>query len=116
MENDRCLVHWLTFLNIFREHCYSRNPERLSPEIVSEEHICAKSIHMELKLQKANEIIQRLQKRCADKNSELDRLRSSLKRLTLSKANLKELLQDIRNKNMISDEGHQVLQVNIFSL
>lgn len=83
----------------------------MSAEIESHNHICSQSINLNLKLQRANETIAKLQKRCSEKKSEIDRLRSALKRAKLSKFNYKELLEEIKEKNMISEEGHHILQV-----
>lgn len=98
----------------FSDHTYPSKGD--SPKVISEDHICSKSIYMEMKLQKAEKIIENLKKRCTEKSSEINRLRSALKRVTLSKTNLKELLQQLKDRNFISDDGHNVLQVNIFSL
>lgn len=84
--------------------------------VISEEHICAQSIYLQLKLQQADGIIKKLQKRCSVKTTEIARLKSSLKRLTLSKMNLKEILQETKDKKMISEKELQVLQVNVFAL
>lgn len=71
---------------------------------------------MELKLQKYDEVIEKLKKRCAEKTSEINRLRSALQRVALSETNMKELLQHLKDKNFITDEGQSVLQVNLFTL
>lgn len=71
---------------------------------------------MELKLQKYEQIIQKLKDRCTEKTSEINRLRAALKRIALSKTNMKELLQQLKDKKFITDEGHSVLQVNLFTL
>lgn len=105
------------FFCFHSEHNYPTDPAQTSPEVVSTEHICSKSIYLELKLQRARETISKLQKRCADKTAEIGRLKSAVKRLAVSKTNLKELIEDIKQKNMISEQGHQnLIQVNLFNL
>lgn len=100
----------------FSEHSYTRKPSSVSPDVVSGEHICSKSIYMELKLQKAEETIAKLKKKVVERTSQVNRLQAALKRATLSKMHLKDVLQEIKTKNMISDEGYDILQVNIFTL
>lgn len=98
------------------DHNYSTDSARESPPVVSEDHICSKSIYLELTLQRSKEIIKKLQKRCAEKTAEIGRLKSAVKRLAISKSNLKDVLHEIKERKMISDDGHQVLQVNVFNL
>lgn len=100
----------------FSDHNYHRDPAQSSPEVINVEHICSQSIYLELKLQRANDIIAKLQKRCHEKSAEIGRLRAALKRVTLSKSNMKEVLQEIKEKKMISEEGFTSLQVNVFNL
>lgn len=100
----------------FSDHNYHKDPAQVSPEVISAPHICSQSIYLELKLQRSNEIIEKLQKRCHEKTAEIGRLRASLKRVTLSKTNLKVVLQEIKEKKMISEEGFTSLQVNVFNL
>lgn len=95
-------------LNLF----FSIEPDK---PIVSEDHICSQSIFLQLKLQQSNEVIERLKKRCSERTKEVARLRASLKRVTMHKMNLKEILDEIKEKKMISEEGHQILQVNVFN-
>lgn len=104
----------ICYFRISSDHSYPSKGN--SPQVISDDHICYKSIYMELKLQKAEQTIEKLKKRCAEKSSEINRLRTALKRVALSKTNLKELLQQLKEKKFISDEGHNVLQVNLFSL
>lgn len=76
------------------------------------EEICKKCLETELKLQKSQIIIAKLQKRCSKKTSEIKRLRVSEKRAKLGKRTLEELLHDVKENKWISDEGQQVLNVN----
>lgn len=112
--DDVMYLKFNKFLNS-SDHSYPSRGD-LSPQIISEDHICSKSIYMELKLHKYEEIIEKLQKRCTVKTTEINRLRTALKRITLSKTNMNELLQQLKDKNFITDEGHSVLQVNLFTL
>lgn len=75
-------------------------------------HICSKSIQLEFELQKARIIIDRLQKRCAEKAVQINRLKVAERRATLAKLNLEGIIKDIKERKWISDEGEQVLNVN----
>lgn len=75
-------------------------------------HVCQKSIDLDIQLQKAKSTITKLQKRCSDKSSEINRLKASEKRLRLSKCTMEEILRDFKEKKWISDEGQSVLNVN----
>lgn len=79
---------------------------------LTHEEICKKCLQMELKLQKSQATIAKLQKRCSQKTSEIKRLRVSEKRAKLSKKSLEDLLHDIKENKWISDEGQSVLNVN----
>lgn len=74
--------------------------------------ICKKCFELEVKLQKSQVVISKLQKRCAEKSAQIKRLRASEKRSKLAKKSLEDLLQDIKEKKWISDEGQNVLNVN----
>lgn len=69
-----------------------------------EEHICSNAIYLELKLQKAQNTIATLQKRCKDKTADIVRLRSALNRSQLAQKNIHERLQMLKNQNLIPDE------------
>lgn len=99
-----------------RDHNYQVDPVKDSPEVISHQHICSQSIYLDLKIRKANETIKKLQNKVQEKTTTIGRLRSALKRVTLSKSNLKEVLDEIKEKKMISEEGFKSLQVNIFTL
>lgn len=62
-------------------------------------------------LQKSISIIAKLQKRCALKTAEVNRLKASEKRLRLSKCTLEEILRELKEKKWITDEGQSVLNV-----
>lgn len=111
--NNVFKIKYNFFIN-FRDHNYPSKGD--SPQIISEDHICSKSIYMELKLQKCEQIIEKLKNRCIEKTTEINRLRTALNRVVLSKANMKELLQQLKDKKFITDEGHSVLKVNLFTL
>lgn len=74
-------------------------------------HICQKSINLDIQLQKAKSTIAKLQKKCADKVAEVNRLKAAEKRLRLSKCSLEEILRDLKEKKWISDEGENILNV-----
>lgn len=88
-----------------------RPSEQTSHGMVRQVHHCSKSIELEMQLIKANNAIRKLQTRCIEKSSELIRLRSALKRSEMSKCTLKEILNEIRKNKLISEEGHQKLNV-----
>lgn len=72
---------------------------------------CANCLKLDVRLQKSEMTIKKLQKRCADKSNEIKRLRLSEKRSKLAKKTLEELLCEIKDKNWISDEGRDILKV-----
>lgn len=74
-------------------------------------HTCSRSIQLELKLLKANEIIKNLQLKYAAKNAEINRIRSNLRRIKLSKSNLEAILREVKEKKLISEEGHRIMKV-----
>lgn len=70
-----------------------------------------KCLQLEMKLQKSEIVISKLQKRCADKTSEIKRLRLSEKRSKLAEKTLEDLIHEMKEKNWISEEGRDVLNV-----
>lgn len=80
-------------------------------EIVREYHHCRKSIQLEFELQKAKQTIEKLQFGCKEKSGKINRLQKALNRSILRNANMKDLLIDLKNRNMISDEAHSALNV-----
>lgn len=82
-----------------------------TPIDAEQQDICKNCLVLEVELQKSKMVIAKLQKRCADKTAEINRLRLSEKRAKLAKKTLEDLLKDIKNKNWISDEGRDVLNV-----
>lgn len=80
-------------------------------EIVHEDHHCSKSIQLEIELQKARKTIEKLQIGCREKAAKINCLRKALNRSKLSNANLKDLLNDLKSREWISDEAHSVLSV-----
>lgn len=94
-----------------RDHDYSK--ALANESTTDQEHFCAKSLRLDVQLQKANEVIKTLQKRCSEKTKEINRLRSSLKRAEVNKSNLKVVLNEMRDKEMISNECHRILEVII---
>lgn len=79
----------------------------------SETHTCSKSIELVLKLQKANDAIKALQLKHKEKMTEINRIRSSLRRTQLRNSNFQAILKEIKNKKMISEEGVRILKVKI---
>lgn len=76
------------------------------------EHICGKSLNLDLRLQKANQVIKKLQQRCTEKSKEIFRLRAALKRSEVNRSNLKELLKSMKDNKIISDECHRIMEVS----
>lgn len=97
------------FADIFEE-LYSDGENH---EIHENDHICVKSIKLDVELQKAKLIIAKLQKKCAEKSSQINQLKATEKRLRLAKYNLEEFLKKFKEKKWISDEGRHALNVNI---
>lgn len=82
------------------------------PSQPNQRHECCNNcLQLEVQLQKSAMVITKLQKRCADKTSEIKRLRLSEKRSKLKKKALEDLLSELKEKNWISDEGRDVLKV-----
>lgn len=75
-------------------------------------HVCQKCIDLDIQLQKAKSTITKLQKKCSEKTSDINRLKASEKRLRLSKCTLEEIFREFKEKKWISDEGQSVLNVN----
>lgn len=76
------------------------------------QHTFEKSFALELQLIKANETIEKLQKRCAEKTALINRLRASEWRLRLSRSNLQGILNDFKKKKWVTEEGQHILNVN----
>lgn len=74
-------------------------------------NLCKKCLQLEVKLQKSQMVISKLQKRCADKTGEIKRLRLSDKRSKMANKTLEDLFREIKSKKWISDEGQEVLNV-----
>lgn len=88
-------------------------PEETTSGSVDGEHHCSKAINLELMLLKAKETIKKLQTRCSEKTKDISRLRAALKRSEMSKYSLQEILNDMKENKMISDEGQHILSVTI---
>lgn len=99
----------LSSQNQLNETCIETPVEK--PE---ETHICEKSIILDIELQKAKNVILKLQKKCAEKSAQINRLKASEKRQRLAKCSLEEILHDFKAKKWISKEGQSVLNVNSF--
>lgn len=80
---------------------------------MSNAHVCKKSLELQVQLTRANETIKKLQRRCAEKTLQLNRLKATEKRCRLAKKNLEEMVRDMKEKKWISDEGQLILHVNI---
>lgn len=78
----------------------------------SSKSLCTKCVQVEIEVQKAKITISKLQKRCGEKTSEINRLRLSQKRAQMAKQTLEDILKDMKEKNLISDEGRSILNVN----
>lgn len=63
-------------------------------------------------LQKAKLVVTKLQKRCTEKASEIKRLKAAEKRSRLARCTLEDMLQEMKQKKWITDEGQDVLNVN----
>lgn len=74
--------------------------------------ICNKCVQLEVELQKAKLVVLKLKKRCTDKVSEIKRLKAAEKRSRLAKCTLEDMLQEMKQKKWITDEGEDVLNVN----
>lgn len=61
---------------------------------------------------KKNEIIKRLQTRCQEKTAHIKRLSESAKYYQRRVVTLKNLLQDLKKENLITNKVHEVLNVN----
>lgn len=82
---------------------------------VDKEHVCTKALQLDVQLQRANAIIKKLQIKCAEKTKEIIRLRSALKRSEINRSNLKEVLKEMKDNNIISEECHRILEVIILN-
>lgn len=72
---------------------------------------CLKCPQVNLQLQKSKLQIIKLKKQCAQKSSEIKRLRAAQTRSKLAKSSLEEIIREIKEKKWISDEGQDVLNV-----
>lgn len=84
----------------------------LDNEKIRESHHCPKSIQLEFDLQKAKKTIEKLQIGSKEKAAKINRLQKALNRSKLTNSNLKDLLNDLKNRKWISDEAHSILNVN----
>lgn len=96
-------------------HNFEESRNDIIEETPSDSHVCKKSLQMEIQLIKANETITKLQRRCAEKTEQLNRLKASEKRCRLAKKNLEEILREFKEKKWVSDEGQQILNVNNYN-
>lgn len=99
-------------LFIFFPRLEENQSSSLHYDIVHETHHCGKSIHLDIELQKSKQVIEKLKTRCAQKCAEINRLNKALIRCKLSNSSLKELLNEARDRNWISDDAHSILNVN----
>lgn len=74
--------------------------------------VCGKCVQVEIDLQKSKAVIKKLQARCVQKTAEIKRLRAAEKRSKIAKCNLGEMLREMKEKNWISNEGQEILNVN----
>lgn len=73
------------------------------------------ALQLDVQLQKSNEIIKKLQIKCVAKTKEITRLRSALKRSEINRSSLKEVLKEMKDSNIISEECHRMLEVIILN-
>lgn len=60
-----------------------------------------------------NETVNRLRESCINRNKEIRRLRVAANRLKLRTNSLKELLNDLKQEKLISEEAEKVLIVRV---
>lgn len=92
--------------NVIHSHisCTSNVPAQVS--------VCNKCVDVQVELQKAKIAVEKLKKKCSDKASEIKRLKAAEKRSRQAKCTLEEMLQEMKKKKWITDEGQDVLNVN----
>lgn len=103
--------------NLFDEHvqhlcaieCDNHSEQK---EIMIDDHLCKKSLDLEIQIQKLNATITTLRARCVTKSNENKRLRNQVSRLRIRTDTLKGLLDDSKEQNLISNEARNILQVS----
>lgn len=73
--------------------------------------VCNKCIQLEIELQKVKLSVTKLQKRCSDKAAEIKRLKAAEKRSRLAKCSLVDMVQELKQRKLITAEGQDVLNV-----
>lgn len=120
-----CFLTWFYFItslffSIDWIFLISRNFDLVENETTTKEleetskgHFCAESLRLEVRLQHANKIIEKLQKRCSEKTKEISRLRIVVKQAESQNQSLKQILQKMRESKALSEEGFEILNVII---
>lgn len=98
-----------SFVHVFRDHDYVKSSEDFS--LNSQDHVCAKSMQLEVKVQRLNETIKKLQAKCKEKTKNVANLRLALKRSEFVKSNLKETLEQMKKEKLISQNCYDMLNV-----
>lgn len=78
-----------------------------------QDHICAKSMQLEVKIQRLNETIKKLQVKCKEKTKNVANLRLAVKRSEIIKTNLKDTLEKMKTEKLISENCYEILNVMI---
>lgn len=73
--------------------------------------VCNKCVRLEVELQKVRLVVAKLKKRCSDKTAEIKRVKAAEKRSRLSKSNLEDMVQELKQKKWITAEGQDVFKI-----
>lgn len=74
-------------------------------------HYCKRSLDAEIQVQKLKQIIISLQNKCKAKSAEIHRLRQAVHRSVLQQSSYKEILAELKRKNLLDNYGKNKLEV-----
>lgn len=85
-------------------------------QIVEENHICPKSLNLEVKMKNLTEKLNRSKQICADKSKQIKKLNSLLGYYQKRSKSLKEIISNMKNQELISEQTELILNVSHHTL
>lgn len=90
---------------------FSETPKENRVSVVTSPHVCQKSIDLEFELMKLQTKMKKVQETCTTKSTEIKRLKNLLSYYQKRTNSMKDIINNLKQQNLISNNAEEVLNV-----